>query len=54
VATCLILAPLCFLGFGFFGPRGCLRNFGRETDRAKLTKISANSTGRNYCLPPPV
>ena len=30
------MAPLCFLGFGFFGLRwGCLRSLGRETDRAK-------------------
>src|SRR6478752_6286775 len=43
VATCLILAPLCFLGFGFFGPRGCLRSFGSDTDLARRTNTSANA-----------
>ena len=45
MATCLIFAPLCFLGPGFFGPRGCLRSFDRDTNRASRTKTSANSTG---------
>ena len=41
MATCLIFAPLCFLGFGFFGPRGCLRSFGSENVPAFVFRNAA-------------
>ena len=45
VATWLIFAPLCFFGFGFFGPRGRLRYSDSGTVRAQAISNRANSLG---------